>query len=74
MKTVLGKIVSDKMKNVVVVEMTRLVAHPEYSKRVRHTKKFHAQNAISAKLGDVVKLVETKPISKTVNWKVIEII
>ncbi len=70
MKSVIGTVISDKMKNTVVVKIDRLVAHPTYSKRMRRSSKFHAHNGIGAKTGDTVKLVEIKPMSKTKNWKV----
>jgi small subunit ribosomal protein S17 len=70
MKSVIGKVISDKMTNTVVVEVKRLVAHPKYSKRLRRSSKFHAHNEIGAKTGDTVKIVEIKPMSKTKNWKV----
>lgn len=74
MKAITGKVVSDKMKQTVVVEIVRFVEHSMYKKRIRRTKKFHAHDDMGAKLGDTVKLAEHKPMSKTKNWKVIEIV
>jgi small subunit ribosomal protein S17 len=74
MKAIMGKIVSDKMEKTVVVEVERFIAHPMYHKRIRRTKKYHAHNEAGAKIGDVVKLVESRPISKTKKWRVSEII
>lgn len=70
MKSVIGQVISDKMKNTVVVEMTIKVAHPKYSKLMSRTRTFHAHNAIGAKVGDTVRLVEIRPMSKTKNWNV----
>lgn len=73
MKIISGKVVSDKMNKTVVVETTRSVSHPLYRKRIRKTAKYHAHNEMAAKTGDLVKIAEIKPMSKTKNWKVIEI-
>lgn len=70
MKILTGKVVSDKMKDTVVVEISWSVAHPMYLKRMHRSKKVHAHNVIGAKTGDNVKLVEIRPMSKTKNWKV----
>lgn len=74
MKTIKGKVISDKMTNTVVVEVTRFMAHPMYHKRMRKTRNFHAHNAIGAKTGQMVEIKETKPISKTKHWTVIQIL
>lgn len=74
MKTLNGIIVSDKMQQTVVVSVTRFMAHPMYHKRMRRTSKFHARNEIGAKTGDEVKIVECRPLSKTVTWKVSQIL
>jgi small subunit ribosomal protein S17 len=70
MKAVVGKVISDKMKNTVVVEVGRSMAHPLYHKQMRKNSKFHAHNEIGAKTGDTVRLVEIRPMSKTKYWKV----
>ena len=74
MKTISGKVVSNKMQKTVVVEVLRFVEHPMYHKRIRKTEKFHAHDEKGAKIGDVVKLTEHKPVSKTKNWIVTEIV
>lgn len=74
MKTVVGKVISDKMKETVVVELSILVPHPAYSKLMRRTRHYHAHNAKGAKTGDTVKIVEIAPMSKTKTWRVEEII
>ena len=70
-----GTVVSDKGDKTIVVKVDTIKAHPRYKKVVRRSKRFHAhdeQNA--AKIGDVVKIVETRPISKTKNWRLAEIL
>jgi small subunit ribosomal protein S17 len=70
MKNVIGEVTSNKMQKTVVVEEVRLVAHPMYSKRTRRTTRYHAHDELGVKIGDVVELVECKPMSKTKTWKV----
>jgi ribosomal protein uS17 len=70
-----GTVVSDKGDKTIVVKVDTIKAHPRYKKVVRRSKRFHAhdeQNA--AKIGDVVKIIETRPLSKTKNWRLAEII
>ena len=70
-----GTVVSDKGDKTIVVKVDTIKAHPRYKKVVRRSKRFHAhdeQNA--AKIGDVVKIIETRPISKTKNWRLAEIL
>lgn len=74
MRNIIGKLVSDKTPKMAVVEVVRTVAHPLYHKRVQKTKKFHAVNEIDAKVGMYVKIKEIKPLSKTKNWKVVNIV
>ena len=74
MKTLQGKVISDKMKGVVVVAVERFIAHPVYHKRIRRTNKFHARDEMGAKTGDEVMIIETKPVAKTVTWKVKQIV
>jgi small subunit ribosomal protein S17 len=74
MKTLNGKVISNKMMNTVVVEVEHFMAHKLYSKRILKSKKFHADNQLGAKTGNLVEIVETRPISKTKTWKVTKII
>lgn len=74
MKTITGKVISAKMIHTAVVEVVRFIEHPVYHKRIRRTKKFHAHDEIGVKEGDQVRLVETKPISKTKFWKIVEVV
>lgn len=64
-----GTVVSDKTNKTVVVEVERRYTHPLYRKVVRRSKKYHAHDENnSAKIGDQVRIQETKPISKTKRW------
>ena len=74
-QSLIGKVVSTKMENTVSVEVTRLVAHPVYKKRIKKHKKFlsHVSNIVP-KDGDVVRIISTKPISKNKRWRVSEIL
>lgn len=74
-KTEIGTVVSDKMDKTVVVAVVRDKRHPLYKKRMRVTKRFKAHNENNeAKLGDIVRIVETRPLSKEKRWRVIEIL
>lgn len=73
-KTFIGKVVSIKMNHAVVVTVDRMVPHPKYSKRMRRSSKFHAYNEMAVKNGDMVKIGEIRPISKTITFKVLEVI
>ena len=74
-QSLIGKVVSTKMENTVSVEVTRLVTHPVYKKRIKKHKKFlsHVSNIVP-KDGDVVRIISTKPISKNKRWRVSEIL
>jgi small subunit ribosomal protein S17 len=69
-----GIVSSDKMMKTVVVRVDRLVKHPIYRKYVKKRKKFMAHDDIGAKVGDKVKIVETRPLSARKRWRVVEII
>ena len=72
-KKFVGKIVSDKMVNTVVVAIERKVAHPRYGKLLKRTKRLLVDtNNIEVSVGDKVVIEETKPISKSKNFKIIE--
>ncbi|HFB67632.1 MAG TPA: 30S ribosomal protein S17 [Calditrichae bacterium] len=74
-KTRVGVVVSDKMDKSVVVLVERLVKHPLYKKYVKRSKKFHAHDEENqCRVGDRVKIMETRPLSKTKRWRVVEII
>ncbi|MDN3645031.1 30S ribosomal protein S17 [Pontixanthobacter aestiaquae] len=68
-----GTVTSDKTDKTVTVKVERKVKHPLYGKIMRRSKKYHAHDEKNAfKMGDTVRIEETKPISKTKTWKVIE--
>ena len=69
-----GIVSSDKMMKTVVVRVDRLVKHPVYRKYVKRRKKFMAHDEIGAKIGDKVRIVETRPLSARKRWRVVEII
>jgi small subunit ribosomal protein S17 len=74
-KEKIGLVVQDKMDKTVVVRVERRVAHPLYKKIIRRQSKFYAHDAKNeSKTGDLVKIVETRPLSKTKRWMVSEII
>lgn len=70
----IGIVSSDKMTKTVVVNVDRLVKHPIYRKYVRKRKKFMAHDETGAKIGDKVRIVETRPMSARKRWRVVEII
>ena len=74
-KTRVGLVVSDKMDKTVVVAVERLVKHPLYKKYIKQTSKFKAHDAENTcDIGDKVKIMETRPLSKTKRWRVVEIV
>jgi small subunit ribosomal protein S17 len=74
-KTRQGLVVSDKMDKTVVVAIERRVAHPVYGKMVTRTKRLKAHDEQnSAKVGDTVRIVETRPMSKDKRWRLLEIV
>jgi small subunit ribosomal protein S17 len=74
-KTRTGVVVSDGMNKTVVVQVESRRPHRLYEKMVRRTSKLHAHDeANEAKVGDVVRLMETRPLSKTKRWRIVEIV
>jgi small subunit ribosomal protein S17 len=74
-KVLSGKIVSDKMDKTVVVAVESLVRHPLYQRTIRRTKKFKAHDEEnSCRIGDKVRMMETRPLSKEKRWRIIEIL
>ena len=74
-KTRVGLVVSDKMQKTVVVAVDRRVPHPVYGKMVTRTTRLKAHDEEnSAKLGDTVRIMETRPLSKDKRWRVVEIV
>jgi len=70
-----GQVVIDRMDKTVIVAVRRIEPHPRYKKLVRHVKKYkvHDENKI-CKVGDEVKIVETRPLSCEKRWRVVEVI
>ncbi len=74
-KTLIGEVVSTKMAKTIVVEVHRQKAHPFYKRVVKRSKKFYAHDEQgTAKLGDVVKIEETRPLSKLKRWQLKDIV
>ena len=74
-KTQQGTVTSDKMDKTLTIMVERRVRHPMYDKYVRHRTKLHAHDAENqAKVGDVVEVMETRPLSKLKRWRLVRII
>ncbi len=74
-RSIEGRVVSNKMQNTVTVLLERQVQHPLYGKIIRRSTKVHAHDEKSeCQEGDVVRITECAPMSKTKNWRVIEIV
>jgi len=74
-KVYVGKVVSDKEEKTIKVSITTYRKHPLYGKRVEYTKKFTAHDENNeAKMGDTVKIMETRPLSKTKRYRLVEIV
>ncbi len=71
----IGKVVSDKMDKTIVVAVETYKKHELYHKRIRYTKKFKAHDENNqAKIGDTVRIAETRPLSKDKTWRLVEIV
>ena len=74
-RTIIGKVVSDKMDKTIVVAVVRNVKHPLYKKIMKRTKKFKAHDENNeCKIGETVKLMETRPLSKEKCWRLVSIV
>jgi small subunit ribosomal protein S17 len=74
-KVRVGTVVSDKQNKTVTVSVARRFPHPLYGKQVTRTKKYHAHDENNEyQVGDTVRIVETRPLSKTKRWRVVELI
>lgn len=74
-KTRVGIVSSNKMDKTVTVAVERKVKHPIYGKFVKKTTKFHAHDEKNeCSIGDTVKIMETRPLSKTKRWRMVEIV
>lgn len=74
-KTRIGTVVSDKMNKTIVVRVDRLTTHSKYGRVIRMSNKFKAHDEQNqAKIGDKVKIAETRPLSKEKRWRLVEIL
>ncbi len=74
-KTRTGVVTSDKMDKTITVAVERKVKHPIYGKFVKKTTKFHAHDEKGeCGIGDIVKIMETRPLSKTKRWRLVEVV
>ncbi len=74
-KTRVGTVVSSKMEKSVVVKTERKMLHPVFKKYIKRTKKFVAHDAENqCNAGDIVKIEETRPLSKTKRWKIVSVL
>ena len=70
-----GVVVSDCQNKTIIVEVTRRTSHPLYKKVIKQTKKYYAHDENNqAKVGDKVIIVETRPLSKTKRWRLLEVL
>ncbi len=70
----IGKVISTKMQKTAVVEVERISIHSLYKKRVRKTKKFKAHDNLGVEVGNIVRIENTRPISKDKHFQVVEIV
>lgn len=74
-KEKVGKVISDKMAKTITVEVARRVKHPRYKRYIRKRSKFYAHDeGEEARVGDLVRIVETRPLSRMKRWRLAEIV
>ena len=74
-KVYLGRVVSDKMDKTITVQVDTRKTHPKYGKRVKYSKKYKAHDELnSAREGDIVRIMETRPLSATKRFRLLEIV
>ncbi len=73
-KTRVGVVVSDAMEKTVTVLLTRRFTHPKYGKQITRSTKVKARNEHEAKAGDTVRIMETRPLAKTVRWRTVAVV
>lgn len=74
-KTIIGTVISDKMDKTIVVQIERKVKHELYGKYLRRFSKMYAHDETNAcRIGDLVKIQQTRPLSKTKRWSLVEVI
>jgi small subunit ribosomal protein S17 len=70
-----GVVISDKMNKTIVVQAERRIRHPQYGKEITLTKKYYAHDEKrEAKLGDTVRIMETRPLSRLKRWRLVEVL
>ena len=71
----LGEVISNRMHKTITVQVERRVRHPMYERVVKRSKKFHAHDEHNqCQIGDIVRIIETRPLSKTKCWRLLEIL
>lgn len=74
-RTIVGKVVSDKMEKTIVVEIERKIKHPLYGKYIRRSSKVKAHDdANTSKIGDLVLIANSRPLSKTKHWTLVKVL
>jgi len=74
-RTLTGKVVSDKMDKTITVKVERQVKHPLYGKFIKRSTKVHAHDESNeCKMGDTVTVVESRPLSKSKSWQLVEVV
>ena len=74
-RTLTGKVISDKMDKTITVKVERQVKHPIYGKFIRRSTKVHAHDETNeCKMGDTVTVVESRPLSKSKSWQLVEVV
>ncbi|WP_413626985.1 30S ribosomal protein S17 [Fructilactobacillus vespulae] len=74
-KTYRGRVVSDKMDKTITVAVETTKTHPTYGKRIKYTKKYKARDENNvAKMNDIVEIMETRPLSKTVHFRLLDVV
>jgi small subunit ribosomal protein S17 len=70
----IGLVTSNKMTKTVVVRVERQIRHPKYRRYIRRRKKFMAHDELGVNVGDIVRIVETRPLSARKRWRVVEVV
>ncbi|HAW49358.1 TPA: 30S ribosomal protein S17 [bacterium] len=70
----IGVVISDKQEKTVVVQGETIAQHPVYKKYIKRRRKYYAHNEKGAKLGNKVRIIETRPLSKLKRWRIVEIL
>lgn len=73
MQIFIGKVISKNMEKTATVVVSKIWVHPVYKRRRKRVKKYHVHDELGAEVGQLVKFVQTRPISKTKKWKIISV-